>query len=173
MITRESNTIGMNAGAVFSECLTYRHRLWRIWDDGLPKLGGLFANPSIADETKLDPTLTRFQQRAIRLGYGGIEVVNMLPLVETFQNKVTDHPDPLGSVQDADFAILDALKDCHVIICGWGNHKSVRDRAQHVLSLLNTAGLADRLHALKVNQDGSPQHPLYLPYSLQPVRYSF
>jgi len=51
-------------------------------------------------------------------------------------------------------------------VCAWGAHGKYRGRGAEVLSLLREAGC--RPHALRVNKDGTPAHPLYLPYSLKP-----
>jgi hypothetical protein len=40
-------------------------------------------NLSVADEDRLDQTLKRCASRARSLGYGGMEIVNVFPLVST------------------------------------------------------------------------------------------
>ena len=47
------------AGAVFSECETYRYRLWRIRDANKPKTCFVMLNPRVADELVLGPTVSR------------------------------------------------------------------------------------------------------------------
>ncbi|MFZ5698755.1 MAG: DUF1643 domain-containing protein [Pseudomonadota bacterium] len=66
--------------AKLSECGTYRWTLTRRWDDR-PMLLVVMFNPSTADHMEDDPTIRTLMQRASRVwGYGGIEVVNLIPL---------------------------------------------------------------------------------------------
>jgi hypothetical protein len=53
-----------------------------------------------------------------------------------------------------------------LVICGWGKAGGLRDRGKTVLMLIRSVGRIP--HALKLNADGTPQHPLYLPYSKKP-----
>lgn len=171
MITRDHQTLTGQSGAVFSDCERYRYRLWREWDASLPTICFLMLNPSTADEQANDPTIERCQRRAIAWGYGRLEIANLFPWRSTDPDQLIIATDPVGPAQNADFAILDAVKDAQMVVCGWGNHRHATTRAEHVIELLTTAGLSSRLHALKINQDGSPGHPLYLSYDLQPRRY--
>jgi hypothetical protein len=70
------------AGACFGPDRLERFALWRRWSDA-PSLGFLLMNPSIADEDRLDQTLKRCASWATDLGYGGMEIVNVFPLVST------------------------------------------------------------------------------------------
>jgi hypothetical protein len=54
-----------------------------------------------------------------------------------------------------------------LIVVAWGKHGAHMDRAQAVLKLL--AGY--KLYCLKVNDDGSPQHPLYISSTQEPIEY--
>lgn len=73
----------MIAGAIrsakLSPCGTYRWTLTRQWD-GRPTLLVCMFNPSIADAEVDDPTITLLCQIASFNGYGGIRVVNGIPL---------------------------------------------------------------------------------------------
>lgn len=157
------------SGAVFSSCGAYRYRLWRIWNPALKPLNLLMLNPSTADEAENDPTVERCERRADMLGFGGLIVTNLYALRSTDPKVLYTHDDPIGTDNDA--AIIRAALDSGAVICGWGAHgpKVIRGRPGTVLHYLNAAGV--RPMALKVNGDGSPQHPLYLAYELQPQPY--
>lgn len=154
-------------GAEFSDCETYRYRLWRTWDSRKPPLVFCMLNPSTADAEQDDPTVARCSERARRLGYGGLEVVNLFALRSTDPKALYGHADPVGPKNDS--AILSAAERGNVV-CAWGNHGKLQGRDKAVLALLRAAGLPAL--ALKVSKDGHPSHPLYLSYDLEPTVYA-
>jgi hypothetical protein len=156
----------IDQGAKFSPCRKYRYRLWRHWDALRPRrVAFVMLNPSTADETKLDPTLRRCLGFAQAWGYGGFEIVNLFALRSTDPAALRGHADPVGPENDA--ALLDAAIDCNLLICGWGVHGTLLDRARLTEQLLGGVDL----HALRLTQAGAPGHPLYLPADLKPVLY--
>ena len=153
------------AGAVFSDCERYRYRLWRVWDFSKPRLCFVMLNPSTATHEVLDPTVSRCKKRAEMLGYGGMEVVNLFALRSTDPKVLYETDNPTGTFNN--HAIRDAANECAMVICGWGKHGSIDRRGIRVLNLLLNF-FHEKTHYLKINSDGSPAHPLYLPYSLKP-----
>lgn len=154
----------VEAGAEFSPCRRYRYRLWRIWDRTKPTLAFLMLNPSTADETVNDPTIERCERRARALGFGGLEVANIFALRSTDPTALYSADDPIGP--DNDMAIGTVAEQAGMVICGWGKHGAFRKRGQAVIEWLYGRGIVP--HALKINGDGSPQHPLYIGYAVQP-----
>ncbi len=165
MITKGNET----AGAVFSNCEKYRYRLWRVWDTTKPKICFVMLNPSTADENQLDPTVSRCKKRAEMLGYGGFEVVNIFALRSTDPKGLYELFNPEGNDNNA--AIYDAVQESEIAICAWGTHGKLEKRGASICSLLRCF-FPKKIHYLKLNADGSPAHPLYLPYSLRPVLWS-
>ena len=157
----------MQTGAVFSPCKKYRYRLWRVWDSTKKTIVFLMLNPSIADESQNDPTVERCQRRAIAMGYGGIQVINIFGLVSTDPQGLYTCDDPVGPENNA--AILDAVEGAGVIVCAWGTHGKHVHRARDVVHLLKTAGVTPQ--CLGRNSDGSPKHPLYVSYKVAPMAY--
>lgn len=165
----------IDSGATFSSCKKFRYRLWRVWDTAKPPAIFILLNPSTADEVANDPTVARCQARAFALGYGRLEILNIFAYRSTDPKALYDVTDPVGPGND------DAIRDCLEqhwatagarVICGWGKNGHLSGRGRHVLALVGGAGFV--ANCLKQNSDGSPQHPLYLAYSLQPrpmVRY--
>jgi hypothetical protein len=151
-------------GATFSPDRFYRYSLFRIWNESCPRLTYVLLNPSQADEVKDDPTIKRCVARAINGGFGGIEVVNLFAMRSTYPYSLSTAPDPIGP--DNDGAIVHAARNATLVVCGWGKTGGLKNRADAVLALIRAAGAIP--HALKLNADGSPQHPLYLPYSKKP-----
>lgn len=154
------------AGAVFSDCELYRYRLWRVWDDSKPRVCFVMLNPSTATHEVLDPTVSRCKKRAEIMGYGGLEVVNIFALRSTDPKALYEVADPVGTNNLRE--IDDAVRGCDIAICAWGSHGKLYRTGNFVRSILERRH-PDKTHYLKLNSDGSPTHPLYLPYSLQPV----
>lgn len=167
MLTRRCSTLAESSTAVYSDDLVYRYRLWRVWDERLPSICFLMLNPSTATEEENDPTLARCQTRAVRMGYGRMDVVNLFAFRSTDPEALYDLPDPVGP--DNDGAILDACEGADLVVCGWGEHGAFRDRSRLVRQMLSAAGIS--LTALAINQSGEPQHPLYLAYARGPMPF--
>jgi hypothetical protein len=173
MIVREHFSIGQHSTAVFSDCERFRYRLTRTWDEALPGIAYLMLNPSTADERVNDPTIERCQRRAIASGYGSMTIANIFPIRETDSKKLARIQDLIGDIGLANQAIVDAVMNSSITICGWGKHhlEATKSRVNDVRDLLYTNYLDNRLYCLKINKDGSPQHPLYVAYETEPMRY--
>lgn len=154
----------IETGATFSPCRTWRYRLWRTWDER-PAVNFVCLNPSKATETDDDPTVTRLQVRARKLGFGGLVVTNLFAFRATDPSDMKAAADPVGPDNDA--AIIDSAKAAGMVVAAWGNHGQHRGRAASVRKMLEQAGV--ELHCLRVTKIGEPEHPLYLSYDLQPV----
>jgi hypothetical protein len=152
------------SGAKFSACRRWRYLLWRRWDASRPAANFLMLNPSTADEVRLDPSCTRARNYAERWGYGALIVTNLFGWRATDPDEMKAARDPVGRGNDA--AILRAAREAAIVVCAWGNHGLHRGRAQRVVDLLLSRGIA--LHALRITGAGQPAHPLYLPGTLTP-----
>lgn len=153
-------------GAVFSDCRRYRYRLWRAWDPAAPTIAFVMLNPSTADELYNDQTVERCERRGRRLGFGAMIVTNAFALRSTNPNGLRQVADPIGPDNDA--AIARAAAEADLVVCGWGKHCEAvaPGRGAHILATIRHAGRTP--HALRVNADGSPQHPLYIGYGITP-----
>jgi len=155
----------MDTGANFSDCGLYRYLLWRIWDEEKPRMNFLMLNPSTADERENDPTVERCQRRAMAAGYGGLYVTNLFAYRSTDPAGLsTFRGDPIGPLNNS--WILWAARQAKVI-CAWGNHGKLLRRDEEVIRMLRAEKTP--LHALRLNAGNIPAHPLYIPYSEQPV----
>lgn len=152
------------SSAVFSPCGKYRYRLSRCWNPDTMPACFIMLNPSTADEMKNDPTVERCEQRSRAMGHGGLIVANIFALRSTDPKALYSAPDPVGP--DNDEAIIAAAEAAAVVICGWGAHGAFGERGKTVLALLYANSI--KPHALKLNADGAPAHPLYLSYRLAP-----
>lgn len=163
-----------NFGADFSPCRTWRYRLWREWNPALLKACFVLMNPSKADEVNDDPTVARCQRRVAHWtgrSIGGVVVVNVFAWRETDSKKlpgiIAAGNDIVGPGNDA--AILSAAKEADIVVCGWGIPGNLNGRGRAVEKMLRDAGIT--LHHLRLNSDGSPQHPLYIGYAVQPQEW--
>lgn len=125
-------------------------------------------NPSIANETELDPTLRRVQGYAQDWGYDGMLIVNAFPTVST-DPKVLVPEDQTEN----DAHIQRAICGSELVMVGWGanmRRKELRGRRRELVSMLNEWG-SGRTYAWKIT-NGEPFHPLYLPANIQRVRFA-
>lgn len=154
--------------AVISECGKFRYRLSRHWAPGRV-LTFVMLNPSTADAAQDDPTIRKCAGFATRLGYAGIEVVNLFAYRATKPRDLY-LADPLltsaiGPRNDATLRQI-ARQAAHQgipIACAWGAHARDLRRVEDVVRDLRAEGA--QLAALALTADGIPRHPLMLPYS--------
>lgn len=157
-------------GAEFSPCGLYRYRLWRTWDTEAMALAFIMLNPSTADVETNDPTVERCEQRARRRGYGGLIVANIMAYRATDPGELYKMPglNRGGPDMPENAAALEwALMSDSRVICGWGTHA---DKLTDPGLVIEAAKRLDTpLYCLRKNANGSPGHPLYLPYSAKPI----
>jgi hypothetical protein len=161
---KEQRNLFCETGATFSPCQQYRYTLHRIWDERKPILVFIMLNPSTATAMINDPTVERCQKRAEMNNFGGLRVVNIFAWRSTDPMVLETLPDPIGPKNDQ--AIVQACVYAGLIICGWGRHGKLLNRGDAVLKMLKGRGYVP--HALKLNSDGSPMHPLYTAYAARP-----
>lgn len=154
----------MTGDAVISSCGTYRYLLQRWWNQKLENVLFIMLNPSKADATTPDPTMTRCVGFAQDLGFGSLEIVNLFAFRSTDPRELRRTFDPVGP--DNDEYIRDAVRVAHMVICAWGTKSPIPHRAPYVLNLLKTMNVQPQ--ALRVTKGGHPAHPLYLPAGLTP-----
>lgn len=145
--------------AYISKCEQYRYRLMRGWSDFLTRGGAVLfvgLNPSTADAFSDDPTIRRCVGFTQFLGHNKFYMANLFAYRATDPAAMKRAADPVGPRND-EFLLSMAAKSNIIIAC-WGNHGHHLNRQAAVLELLKGFDI----HALKINKDGSPAHPLYL-----------
>jgi len=152
----------------------YRWTLHRRFGGGDP-LTFIMLNPSTADALADDPTIVKCLGFAARMGFGGIQVVNLYPFRATKPADlwrarrdgvdITGGRKGNGVIEDA---LRDAARDDRLILAAWGANAS--KHPERVRWLRSLPG-ASRLHALSITKDGHPGHPLMLPYSCIPIAW--
>ena len=152
-------------GAIFSRCNNYRYVLWRKWDDSKPKAMFIGLNPSTADQTHNDPTISRCIKYANSWGFGSIYMVNIFSYKTTYPRELKSSINPIGKETDRWIKKIYDMSD--ICIAAWGNNGQFLNRSYFIKKML------PKIHCLKITKSGEPSHPLYLKSSLTPMVYSY
>ena len=149
----------------------HRYHLWRKWDDK-PDISicWIMLNPSTADALEDDPTIRKCVGFAKRWGFNRVDILNLFSYRSSSPKALADAGFPNGDQADFYLESILGLTFIRRVVVAWGGWGRKRpSRVAHVLRYLNEANL-DPI-ALGHNQDGTPQHPLYIPYARLPTRY--
>jgi hypothetical protein len=157
----------MQNDCVFSSDRRYRYVLRHSWEPLLrPKLcTWIGLNPSIADETRLDPTLRRIRAFSAAWGYNGFIMTNLFALVATDPDRLYTAADPVGPENDR--RILHAVEQTRNVIAAWGVVGGHQERCAAVLEMISGFDLL----CLKKTKEGYPIHPLYVAADTEPSKY--
>ena len=166
-VTRAFEQHGKASTAVYSACDRYRFQLSRVWDQGQPSICYIMLNPSTATEMQNDPTIERCERRAVMLGFGGMDIVNLFAVRKTDPALMRKEAAPTG--QGNDLHILKSAQQAGLVLAAWGVHGVHLGRGAYVQEALRHAGVD--LHVLGLTKDGHPRHPLYMPYSAAPIAW--
>lgn len=161
----------MDRQAIISDCGTFRYRLSRMWSP-TPPLAFVMLNPSTADANLDDPTIRKCIGFAERLGFGGIDVVNLFAFRATDPKDLRNNGSQVGP--ENDYAIQRCARLARAygspVICAWGaNARSPLGQARATTVRKMLGDMNVELRALRLLRDGVPEHPLMLPYSCKPV----
>jgi len=159
--------------AILSDDRRMRWELQRVWSETLtPSICTfLLLNPSTADSESDDPTTKRCMAYARYWNYDGVRLINLVgfratePMLMYSWLVRQASADLLVHVERA----VAGAKGSTKIIVGHGSlHPGIKRHARTVVSAISKQY---NLYALKLNKDGSPAHPLYLPGNLCPRLY--
>jgi hypothetical protein len=152
--------------ATFSKCQKYRYQLKEVWDPKRPLVLWLLMNPSVACIEYSDPTLRRTGMFSRAWGYGGQLVGNILAYRSTDKMGLLKVDNPIGPKNNK--MILDMAKEAKMVVLAYGQPpKKFKNRGKEVVELLKDHS---DICYLKLSQNGTPIHPLYLPANLEPVK---
>lgn len=149
-------------GAIFSDDGQHRYALWRVWSQVRQPLMFIGLNPSTANGTMNDPTITRLMVRAELEGFGGLLAGNLYALVSSIPSPLTWREDAIGD--EADDYIRQMVSLASRVLCAWGSFPAAKKRVDAVLNMIPEP------YCLGINGDGQPKHPLYIPYSTKMVK---
>ena len=124
----------------------------------------IMLNPSTADASKNDPTITRCEGFASAWGFDTLLVGNLFAARSTDPKDLKRLGDPVGPLNDD--ALVDMAHDASMVIAAWGEKGKLHRRDQHVLALI--ARIRSVFRIGPATKDGHPRHPLYLAQTLTP-----
>jgi hypothetical protein len=161
---------GMSGTACISTCGLHRWTLTRTWDARPVLLVAMF-NPSKANHEVNDPTITILCQIAAANGYGGIVVVNGIPLRTSAPGAAADFANNWDKRQDWSArdslqmnlaAIVREVERAGAVLLAWG---ALADRSAHWFELVLEeieCALPDGVPLLCLGKTaaGHPKHPM-------------
>ncbi len=154
---------GIIGGASFTTCGRYRHTLTRDWtpEDGEPRtIMFIGQNPSVARAEVSDPTCNKELGFARRWGFTRYVKTNMLDWRATNPKDVPHDPEVACSPDNLP-AILREAENAEEILLAYGKlHKRHAAIVDRTIRALRQTGKP--INCLKLNKDGSAQHPLYI-----------
>jgi hypothetical protein len=144
--------------AVISDDGVYRYLLRRVWDYGKPRALVIMLNPSTATAEVDDATIRALVRLLDALSYGSYEVVNIFAFRATDPRAIATVDDPVGPYNED--VIRSAIGRCDIVICAWGAHSAVGDRAIPVINEIRSRRPA--AYCFGLTKSGAPKHPLYI-----------
>lgn len=146
-----------------------KHRYWliRVWDESLPIMANIGANPSKADEVENDPTVRKDIGFAQRLGYGGLLKLNVGGFCATNPRDWYQAPDPFGAENTPEhFKQYIAQFGATKVVATWGRCIGrFADAGERI------AVAIPELWCFGYTANGSPLHTCILPYRTPLTRF--
>ena len=158
---------------LFSECRSYRWILKRELLSGKKTIVFIGLNPSKANSSNNDRTLTRIINFCTKWGYKNIYLINLFGLVSKSPSQLSQSNEPVGVNNDLIiFKSLEFWKqnnNCDLWL-GWGDKGQLHGRDRIVLKLIkdfsksksNQNTYSKRVLSLGLSKKGNPLHPLYM-----------
>lgn len=149
----------LESEAVLSDDGRYRYLLRRVWDWAKPRALFVMLNPSTADAMSDDPTIRSCVRLISALGYGSMEIVNLMAFRATDPANLPPKPsDALGPNNVRTIAA--ASTRCDVAVCAWGAHPYATRFAAGALDLITRN--KPSAYCFGKTKAGAPKHPLYI-----------
>lgn len=153
--------------ASFDHSRRHRFTLQRMWGEPTTTENRMalwiMLNPSTADEAIDDPTIRKVRGFTERLGLDGFTVVNLYPLRATKPKELWATPPDFAARDENDHRLRVEIAQLYPYkIAAWGRHARPPEVRRFTQWCART-GVP--LWSLRENKDGSPAHPLMLPYS--------
>jgi hypothetical protein len=163
---------------------------WR-YREALRVLVFIMLNPSTADADKDDPTIRRCKSFGKLWGYHKVVIGNLYGYRATEPKEMwraaLAGTDIVG--EDNNSALVRAIMEASgypphlprtpsmtkgAVVCAWGQAsslpKALRDQHQQRAAFVRRL-IGSQAYALRLNDDGSPVHPLYQPDDIKPIAW--
>ena len=131
-------------------------------------------NPSKANSSNNDRTLSRIINFCSKWNYKHIYIVNLFGLISKSPVQLSKNNDPIG--KNNDVIILKSLEfwlgnTNSDLWLGWGDRGQLKGRDRKILKLIkdfsnfnsNEDNYSKRVLSLGLSKKGNPRHPLYMP----------
>ncbi len=152
----------MKSSASFSSCKGYRWNLSRYINDTRKTLIFIGLNPSLANNSKNDPTLRRLIGFAELWEYGTLVVVNLFARITKSPKFLASCNDPVGWKNDVELNkrlnYWETNDSCDLWI-GWGINGRLMNRDKLILKRIKES--SKKPYVIGLTKDGCPRHPLY------------
>lgn len=163
---------GVKRGAVIVG--DYRYELWREWPvprgEAQRTVLWVMLNPSTADGTDDDRTLSKISGFTRRWGFDALCVVNLYAYRATEPRDMIAAAKRGEDIVGMDEWIDGAASRSQLVVCGWGrNVEDIPGGVERAADVLRRIRARKPPHALKLTKSGQPMHPLYLPGDLLPA----
>lgn len=159
-----------DAGTENSKDTRYCYRVWRRWDDSLPRIGFILLHPPMAES--VGGLVDRCVSQAVAQDYGAIEVAYLYPRRAFDASHLGRPSDSVDDANKALGAILDLFDRTALVVAAWGIDPSGPARAEDIKSRLSQFGYRNSLHHFGFNKDGSPKGVDQLRGRTKPKRWS-
>lgn len=173
--------LGIRSFAEYSDCKKYRYYLTRTWNkiendvriEPLKTVMFLMMNPSTATEHVDDPTVRKCRVMANSWGYNSLIIANIMAYRATNPKDLLTVNDPVGpyNLKTIEYLLNGQMLTGGIpmggifnknplLICAWGRIPAKLSYAEEdaMRRIKNHSP-----HILRLNKDGKPWHPLYLP----------
>ena len=155
----------MRRDASLSTDERYRWWLGRSWAARLGRVCWVMLNPSTANATVDDQTVLKCIGFTQRWGYGALDVVNAYAWRTTKPENIPDDLD-LAVGPHNDTLLQHTMATADLVIAAWG--ASYPDKFTPRMLWVGQLARRHGAHHLGLTKNGSPRHPLYVPYRQQP-----
>lgn len=163
----------MTRDAHFSKDGLHRYWLRREWDATRPAVASLGINPSVADAARDDQTIRKDVGFAQRWGFGCVWKLNLFTRVATEARDLLNLPKDEWNGPEANETIRRIVRGVERVVIAHGRFEHLRaevDRRALEVRIILRAEAPCPVGTLGRNKDGSPPHPLMLPYSTRFVK---
>ena len=131
-------------------------------------------NPSTAGVDFDDATIRKEIGFAKRWGFAALDKINLWPFRSRHPKELLKTERPLGPVgEDWEMNRLMAwvLGRARRVVAAWGVAPMVKRHPERVAKVLSMVPSSAELVALRLTKDGSPEHPLFVPYDVEPLSF--
>lgn len=123
-------------GAIFSDDRTFRYALWRNWDRSKPAVMFIGLNPSKADESRDDATISTVVRFSKDWGCGGVYMCNLFAFVSTDPAALlVNQEEKVGELND--FYLREIGSKAGMVVFAWGSFLSGNIKALSIARSFN------------------------------------